>query len=111
MAAEVVAGDRRATRWRLLSDAAHMLTDAVAIALALVALRLARAAGRSGGYTYGLQARRDPLRPGQRHHPAAAGGLIVFEAIRRLIDPARRRGPLVLIVALIGIPVNLVAAG
>ena len=48
-----------------------MLTDAGALVLALVAMRLARRPPR-GGYTYGLQTGRDPLRPGQRHHAAAA---------------------------------------
>jgi cobalt-zinc-cadmium efflux system protein len=36
----------------LLADAAHMLTDAGSIALALVAIRLA-ARPRRGGYTFG----------------------------------------------------------
>src|SRR5262249_50692465 len=53
MAGEVVAG-LVAHSLALLSDAAHMLTDAAAIGLALVT---ARVAGRpaSGGYTYGLR--------------------------------------------------------
>jgi cobalt-zinc-cadmium efflux system protein len=41
MAGEVVAGIL-ASSLALLSDAAHMLTDAGALALALVAIRLAR---------------------------------------------------------------------
>ena len=44
----------RAGSLALISDAAHMLTDAAAIALALVAIRLA-ARPASGGYTYGLK--------------------------------------------------------
>ena len=55
----------------LLSDAAHMLTDAGAIALALLAIRLAQAAGR-GVDDLRLQAGRDPLRPVQRRHAAGA---------------------------------------
>ena len=35
------------------------------------------------------------------------GAFIVFEGVRRLIDPPEVEGALVLIVALIGIPVNL----
>jgi cobalt-zinc-cadmium efflux system protein len=93
----------------LLSDAAHMLTDAVAIALALVALRLARRPP-SGGYTYGL--RRAEILSAQANGLTLLllGALIVYEGIRRLIDPPAVEGSLVLVVALIGIPVNLVAA-
>ena len=53
MAVEVVAGIL-ADSLALLSDAAHMLTDAGAIALALVAARLA-ARPAAGGYTFGLK--------------------------------------------------------
>ena len=60
MAGEVVA-DRRESL-ALLSDAAHMLTDAIAIALALVALRLAQRPA-SGSFTYGLRRARSSRRP------------------------------------------------
>ena len=53
MAVEVVAGIV-ASSLALLSDAAHMLTDAGAIALALVAARLA-ARPPAGGYAFGLK--------------------------------------------------------
>src|SRR5919109_1691594 len=53
MVVEIVGG-LLASSLALLSDAAHMLTDTAAIALALVALRLAaRPAG--GGFTFGLR--------------------------------------------------------
>ena len=93
----------------LLSDAAHMLTDAIAIGLALVALRLAKRPP-SGDYTYGL--RRGEILSAQVNGVTLLllGGLIVYEGIRRLIDPPDVEGSLVLVVALIGIPVNLIAA-
>ena len=53
MAVEVVAGIM-AYSLALLSDAAHMLTDAGAIALALFAARLARRPA-SGGFTFGFR--------------------------------------------------------
>ena len=53
MVAEVVAGVL-ADSLALLSDAAHMLTDAGAIALALFAARLARRPA-SGGFTFGFR--------------------------------------------------------
>src|SRR5919109_1173627 len=53
MAAEVVVG-LLASSLALLSDAAHMLTDAGALALALLAARLARRPA-GGGFTFGLR--------------------------------------------------------
>jgi cobalt-zinc-cadmium efflux system protein len=92
----------------LLSDAAHMLTDAVAIALALTAVRLA-ARPAAGGYTYGLK-RAEIL-------SAQANGITLlvlsvwlgYEAIRRLISPPHVAGALVVITAVAGIAVNLAA--
>ncbi len=93
----------------LLSDAAHMLTDGVAIGIAIVALRLARRPP-GGGFTYGL--RRAEILSAQINGVTLLllGALIVFEGIRRLIDPPEVEGGLVLAVALVGIPVNLAAA-
>jgi cobalt-zinc-cadmium efflux system protein len=92
----------------LISDAAHLLTDAAALALALVAIRLARRPAR-GGYTYGLR-RAEIL-------SAQANGITLlllalwlgYEAIRRLIDPPDVPGVPVLITALVGVVVNLAA--
>lgn len=58
MLVEVVVGTSPTPR-ALLSDAAHMLTDAAAIALALLAIRLARRPG-GGSFTFGLNGG-DPL--------------------------------------------------
>lgn len=93
----------------LISDAAHMLTDAAAIALALVAIRLA-ARPASGGYTYGLK-RAEIL-------SAQANGITLlllaawfcYEGVRRLIAPPPVEGGPVLVTALIGIVVNIAAA-
>ncbi|MEU9122528.1 cation diffusion facilitator family transporter [Streptomyces sp. NPDC048506] len=91
----------------LISDAAHMLTDAVSIVLALVAMRLAARPAR-GGYTYGLK-RAEIL-------SAQANGItllllsvwLAYEAVQRLISPPAVTGGLVLITALSGIVVNLI---
>ncbi|MDT5340297.1 MAG: cobalt-zinc-cadmium efflux system protein, partial [Mycobacterium sp.] len=53
MAAEVAVGII-AGSLALITDAGHMLTDAVSIVLALIAIRLAARPAR-GGYTYGLK--------------------------------------------------------
>jgi cobalt-zinc-cadmium efflux system protein len=107
MCVEVTAGVI-ASSLALLSDAAHMLTDAAALAIALFAARLAqRPAG--GAMTYGM-GRAEIL-------SAQANGItllilslfIVYDAIRRLITPPHVHGGLVLVVALVGIAVNLLA--
>ena len=108
MVAELVAGILGSSL-ALISDAGHMLTDAVALGLALAALRLANRPP-TGSFTYGL--RRAEILSAQINGITLLllGGLIVFEGIRRLIDPPDVEGALVLVVAVIGIGVNLVAA-
>ena len=89
----------------LLADAGHMLTDAAALALALFALHAAARPAR-GPWTFGF-ARAEIL-------AAQANGIalaliavwIVYEAIRRLIDPPEVDAWIVLPVALAGIAVN-----
>jgi cobalt-zinc-cadmium efflux system protein len=108
MAGEVVIG-LIAHSLALISDAAHMLTDAFSIALALFAMRLA-ARPPQGEYTYG-RGRAEIL-------SAQLNGLMllllsvyfVVESIRRLIAPPDVAGPLVFGTALAGIAVNLAAS-
>jgi len=107
MVGEVVAGIL-AHSLALLSDSAHMLTDAGALALSLVVLRLAaRPAG--GNRTFGL--RRSEILSAQANGAAllVLACLIVYGAVRRLVSPPQANGTAILIVALIGIGVNLVA--
>ena len=107
MAGEVVAGIL-AHSLALLSDAAHMLTDAAAIGLSLVALRLAaRPAG--GAMTFGLK--RAEILSAQANGGSllVLAALIVYEAIHRLVSPPSVAGWTVTIVAVAGIAVNLLA--
>jgi cobalt-zinc-cadmium efflux system protein len=108
MAAEIAAGVI-ASSLALLSDAAHMLTDAAALALSLVAAQIA-ARPAQGAMTYGLG--RVEILSAQANGITLLilGLLIVYEAIVRLVNPPRVDGGLVLVVALAGIAVNLVAA-
>jgi cobalt-zinc-cadmium efflux system protein len=93
----------------LLSDAAHMLTDAVALGLSLAAARLAMKPA-AGSMTYGLG--RAEILSAQANGVTLLilGVLIVIDAIRRLVSPPGVEGLPVLIVALVGIVVNLIAA-
>jgi len=108
MAAEVVAGILTSSL-ALLSDAGHMLTDAAAIALSLVAARLAQRPA-AGAMTYGLG--RAEILSAQLNGVTllVLAALIVYEAIRRLVSPLEVDAPPVLIIALAGMAVNAVAA-
>jgi cobalt-zinc-cadmium efflux system protein len=107
MTVEVVAGIV-SNSLALLSDAAHMLADAGAIALSLVALRLA-ARPAWGNLTFGL--RRAEILSAQVNGAAllVLAVLIGYEAIRRLVEPPQVGGWTVIGVALAGLVVNLVA--
>jgi cobalt-zinc-cadmium efflux system protein len=108
MLVEVVAGVL-AGSLALLSDAAHMLTDAAAIGLALVAARLA-ARPPGGAFTFGL--RRAEILSAQVNGAVllALALVIAVDAVQRLSDPADVDGALVLIVGGIGAAVNVAAA-
>ncbi|WP_338489463.1 cation diffusion facilitator family transporter [Pseudomonas trivialis] len=92
----------------LLSDAAHMMTDAVALAIALVAIQVAkRAADRRRTFGY---ARFEIL-------AAAFNALLLFavafyilyEAWQRLRAPAEIQSTGMLVIALLGLIVNLIS--
>ena len=93
----------------LLSDATHMLTDALSLAVAFAAatLRVRPSAGRS---TFGL--RRLPVLGGMFNAVLVlvASALIVVEAIRRIGAPREIDGVPVIIVAITGLAVNLIGA-
>jgi cobalt-zinc-cadmium efflux system protein len=106
MAVEVVFGIL-ASSLALLADAGHMLTDAAALALALVAASLA-ARPPGGRWTFGfgrveiLAAQANGLTLG------LLGLWIVVEAVRRLVSPPDVDATVVGLVAAAGIAVNLV---
>jgi len=107
MAVEV-AGGLISGSLALLADAAHMLTDAAALALAWVAFRIARRPAdpkRSYGY-----------HRGQVLAAFVNGAVLVaivfwifFEAVQRLRAPVPVEGGLMLVVAALGLAVNIAA--
>jgi cobalt-zinc-cadmium efflux system protein len=108
MAFEVVVGIV-AHSLALLSDAAHMLTDAGALALSLAVIRFVhQPAGR--GLTYGR--RRAEVLSGQANGAVllVLGALVTYESVSRLISPPHVAGLAVTIVAGVGVAVNLAAA-
>src|SRR5437763_16538289 len=107
MVGEVVAGILSGSL-ALLSDAAHMLTDAVAIGLSLVALRLASRPAQ-GQMTFGFS--RAEILSAQFNGASllVLALLIVYGAVQRLTEPSSVAGAPVLAVALAGVGVNLAA--
>ena len=108
MLAEVVAGIL-ASSLALLSDAAHMLTDAASIALALVAARLA-ARPPSSRFTFGLG--RAEILSAQINGATLLilAGVIAVEAVRRLFHPPDVEGAIVIVIGIVGGIVNVGAA-
>jgi cobalt-zinc-cadmium efflux system protein len=108
MVVEIVAG-LVASSLALLSDAGHMLTDAAALGMSLAAARLASRPA-VGAMTYGLG--RAEILSAQANGLTllVLAALIIYGAIVHLISPPEVRAGLVLVVALVGIPINLLAA-
>jgi cobalt-zinc-cadmium efflux system protein len=108
MAAEIVAGTIGHSL-ALLADAGHLLTDAAALAFALVASAMA-ARPAAGRWTFGYS-RLEIL-------AAQANGItlglialwVVWSAVHRLVDPRDVRGGLVLLVALGGVVMSVAAS-
>jgi cobalt-zinc-cadmium efflux system protein len=90
----------------LLADAGHMLTDAGALGASLVAARLA-SRPPSGAMTFGF--RRAEVLSAQANGITllVAAALLVVESVHRLLDPAPVSGLTVIVVAAIGVVVNL----
>jgi cobalt-zinc-cadmium efflux system protein len=108
MLVEVVAGIL-AGSLALLSDSAHMLTDAAALALALAAARLAsRPPG--GPFTFGLG--RAEILSAQINGAVllVLAGVIAWEAGQRLVDPPDPDGVVMLVVGVVGGLANVGAA-
>jgi cobalt-zinc-cadmium efflux system protein len=93
----------------LLSDAGHMLSDVGAIGASLWAISLA-ARPAKGAWTYGWKRAEILSAAGNGITLLVVSGIVAFEAIRRLIHPSQVEGGPVLVVALIGVAVNIVAA-
>lgn len=93
----------------LLADAGHMLSDALSLGIALVAARLAlRPATPQRSYGW----RRAEILAALANGAGLVvlGAWILVEAGRRLSDPPEVSGGFVLVVGLVGLAVNVVAA-
>ena len=94
----------------LLADAGHLLGDVLALLMAAGAARLAKRAA-AGRWTYGLE-RAEILSAAVNGVTLAVVAAVVFaEAVRRLVQPAHVTGVPLVVVAVVGLAVNLVAVG
>jgi cobalt-zinc-cadmium efflux system protein len=93
----------------LLSDAGHMVADVGAIAGSYIALRLA-ARPETGSHTYGMMRAEILAAAANAITLLLVAALITFEAVHRLFHPATVHGLALIVVASVGVVVNLVAA-
>jgi cobalt-zinc-cadmium efflux system protein len=92
----------------LLADAGHMLTDVGALGASLVAIRLARRPA-SGVWTFGFKRAEVLSAQANGITLLVISALVAFEAVSRLIHPVPVTGGIVVIVAAVGVAVNVAA--
>ncbi|MEO3856901.1 cation diffusion facilitator family transporter [Acrocarpospora sp. B8E8] len=92
----------------LISDAGHMLTDAIAIVVALIAMRIS-ARPPQGGFTYGLK--RAEIISAQINGITLLllSAYFIVEGVRRIVEPPDVEGLYVVVTGLAGIAINLAA--
>ncbi|ATW52985.1 cation diffusion facilitator family transporter [Streptomyces xantholiticus] len=92
----------------LIADAAHMATDAVGLAMALLAIHFAnRPAGQNR--TFGFARAEILAALANCLLLIGVGGFLLFEAVERFIEPAQTRGGLTVVFALVGLAANMVS--
>src|SRR3974390_2515947 len=92
----------------LLADAGHMLVDVGAIAGSLVAVRLA-ARPRAGSPPYGLKRAEILAAAANAIALLVVSALVTYDAVNRLAHPSSVDGAVLIVVAAVGVVVNLAA--
>ncbi|MDA8391582.1 MAG: cation diffusion facilitator family transporter [Actinomycetota bacterium] len=92
----------------LLADAGHMLTDASALGAAIWALTLA-ARPASAVWTFGLRRAEILAAAANGVTLAVMAALVAYDAVGRLAHPPHVEGTMLVIVATVGVAVNLAA--
>ncbi|MFD4194589.1 cation diffusion facilitator family transporter [Amycolatopsis thermoflava] len=93
----------------LISDAGHMLTDVLGLAMALTAIVLARRSGPTYRRTFGLYRAEVLAALANAVLLFGVAGYVIFEAVERLANPPEVPGLPVLLVAVAGLAANVVA--
>lgn len=107
MVMEIVGGIA-ADSLALIADAAHMATDAVGLALALLAVHFANRPP-TGNRTFGLARAEILAALANCLLLLGVGGFLLFEAVERFITPADTEGGLTIIFAAVGMVANLIS--
>jgi cobalt-zinc-cadmium efflux system protein len=92
----------------LLADAGHMLVDVGAIACSLLAINLA-ARPETGSHTYGLKRAEILAAAANAIALLVVAALVTFGAVGRLVHPVSVHGAVLIVVATVGVAVNLTA--
>lgn len=90
----------------LMGDAGHMVTDALALAMGAVAARLSQAPP-SRRHTFGLKRAEVVGALINAVFMVAVVAWLGYEAIQRLLQPVPVAGPVILVIAAVGLGVNL----
>ncbi|MEE1754092.1 cation diffusion facilitator family transporter [Streptomyces sp. SP18CS02] len=103
-----IAGGLLADSLALIADAAHMATDAVGLAMALLAIHFANRPP-SGNRTFGFARAEILAALANCVLLLGVGGFLLFEAVQRFITPAETKGGLAIAFALFGLVANMVS--
>src|SRR6266498_524532 len=95
----------------LLSDAGHMFTDVLGIAMALAAITAAGRAGTDSQRTFGLYRLEVLAALANALLLTGVAGVVLVQAVRRLTDPPAVPAGSMLVVAVAGLVVNVIAFG
>ncbi|MFE7133579.1 cation diffusion facilitator family transporter [Streptomyces sp. NPDC057638] len=92
----------------LVADAAHMATDAIGLAMALLAIHFANRPA-STNRTFGFARAEILAALANCLLLLGVGAFLVYEAVQRFIEPAETKGGLTIVFAMIGLIANVIS--
>ncbi|CAM5302931.1 cation transporter [Streptomyces tanashiensis] len=92
----------------LIADAAHMATDAVGLAMALLAIHFANRPP-SGNRTFGFARAEILAALANCLLLLVVGGYVLYEAVQRFLEPAETKGGLAIAFAAVGLVANVIS--
>ncbi|WP_017236673.1 cation diffusion facilitator family transporter [Streptomyces sp. SS] len=107
MVIEIIGG-LAADSLALIADAAHMATDAVGLAMALLAIHFANRPP-SENRTFGFARAEILAALANCLLLLCVGGYVLYEAIQRFLEPAETKGGLTIVFAVIGLVANMIS--